>query len=479
MNDFVDNIKKVMLVFLILFIVLISYITYSYMFSSEKAVASTFNKRLWAERNKVLRGTIYDKDMNALTKSTKTGETSQKLQYLKGEVFAHAIGYMDPKYNLAGLEKKYDKELMDSGGSEISKFVFFSKDNEPKVGNGLRTTLDSKLQKKAFDLLNGEEVKGRKGAVVALNPKTGEILAMVSKPSYDPNNLDKIMKDMSTNKEAPLLNRAVSGLYPPGSIFKTITAVSALENIPGVYNKSFEDNGKLVVNGAQLLKNYDGEVLGKLDFKSAYVHSSNVFFGSLGIDVGNEALKETAEKFYFNKDIKDAGVTMDHSVFPSYKNNEKGNIAQSAIGQSGVLATPMEMALVASTVANNGVMMEPMLVKEILDSKGKSLNKIQPKQLGEVMSKETASTMKDLMKGVVAEGTGGNAAVSGIVVSGKTGTADHKENSSEQKAAHSWFIGFAPYDNPTIAVAVIIEEGGVGGGIAAQITGDLIESYLK
>ena len=243
MNDFVINIKKVMLVFLILFIALISYITYIYMFNSEKAVSSTFNQRLWAERNKVLRGTIYDKDMKALTKSTKISEVSQKQQYLQGEVFAHAIGYMNPVYGLAGLEKKYDGELMGSGDTVVSKFFDFSKKEEEKVGNGLRTTLDSKLQKKAFDLLGD-----KRGAVVALNPKTGEILAMVSKPSYDPNNLEKNWKGIVANKDMPLLNRAVSGLYPPGSIFKTITAISALENIPNVYNKRFEDNGKLVFN---------------------------------------------------------------------------------------------------------------------------------------------------------------------------------------------------------------------------------------
>ena len=474
MNDFVNSTKKVMLVFLIFFIALISYITYFYMFGSEKAVSSTFNKRLWAERNKVLRGTIYDKDMRPLTKSTKIDELSQKQQYLEGELFAHAIGYMDPVYGLTGLEKKYDAELMGAGDTGVSKLLSFNKSKEAKVGNGLRTTLDYKLQKEAFDLLGDN-----RGAVVALNPKTGEILAMVSKPSYDPNNLNKNWKGIVANKEVPLLNRAISGLYPPGSTFKTITAISALENLPNVYSRQFKDNGKLVFNEREALKNYEGEVLGDINFRGAYVHSSNVVFGSLGIDLGNKSLKETAEKFYFNKDMPSVGLTIDNSRFPSYKSNEKGNIAQSAIGQSAVLATPMEMALVASTVANDGIMMEPMLVKEILNSKGKSLKKIEPKRLEEMMSKETARTMKDLMKGVVAEGTGTNAAISGITVCGKTGTADHNDDPNKQEAPHSWFIGFAPYENPQIAIAVIVEDGGVGGGIAAEITRELIKTYLK
>ncbi|MCB2290504.1 penicillin-binding protein 2 [Clostridium sp. CS001] len=473
MNDFMNNIKKVMFVFLIFFVALISYITYFYIFNSEKAVSSTFNSRLWAERNKVLRGTIYDKDMKALTKSTKIDAVSQKQQYLQGEVFAHALGYMNPVYGLSGLEKKYDEELM-GRNTGVSKYLFFSKDTEEKVGNGLRTTLDSKLQMKAFELLGD-----KRGAVVAINPKTGEILAMVSKPSYDPNNLNKNWKDIVENKQVPLLNRAVSGLYPPGSVFKTITAISALENLPSIYDKTFNDEGKLVFNERESLKNYDGEVLGNIDFKTAFVHSSNVVFGTLGIDLGNKALKETAEKFYFNRDTPSIGLTIDNSRFPSYKSNEKGNIAQSAIGQSAVLATPMEMALVVSTIANDGIMMEPMMVKEILDSKGKSIKKIEPKRLEQVITKGNANIMKELMKAVVIEGTGGNATLPGIVVSGKTGTADHNDDPSKQEAPHSWFIGFAPYDSPQIAIAVIVEEGGVGGGIAAEITRELIKSYLN
>ncbi|MBK5239621.1 penicillin-binding protein 2 [Clostridium sp.] len=481
MNDFVINIKKVMLVFLILFIALISYISYFYIFNSEKIVASTFNNRLWAERNKVLRGTIYDKDMVALTKSTKIDATSQKVKYLGGEAFTHAIGYIDPVYGLTGLEKKYDAELM-GNQSDVSKFFSFGTDEEEKVGNSLKTTLDSKLQKVAFDSLSKSEIKGGgkvKGSVVALNPKTGEILAMVSMPTYDPNNLARDWETILANKDMPLLNRAVSGLYPPGSIFKTITAISALENIPDVYNRKFEDNGKLVFNESSSLENFGGEANGNIDFKYAFVNSSNVVFGTLGIDLGNNALKETAEKFYFNKDTPAQGLTIENSRFPSYKSNEKGNIAQSAIGQSGVLASPMEMALVASTIANDGIMMQPMLVSEILDSKGKSIKKIEPKLLEETMSKQTAQTMKDLMKEVVSDGTGTNAAVSGITVCGKTGTADHNDADGKAMQAHSWFISFAPYDNPQIAIAVIVEEGGVGGVEAARITQDMISAYLK
>ncbi|MGK0466164.1 peptidoglycan D,D-transpeptidase FtsI family protein, partial [Clostridium sp.] len=401
--------------------------------------------------------------------------TSQKVKYLGGEAFTHAIGYINPVYGLTGLEKKYDQELMGTQ-TGASKLFSFDKEEENKVGNSLKTTLDSKLQKVAYDELVKTKLKG---AVVALNPKTGEVLAMVSLPSYDPNNLAKEWSGILANKDVPLLNRAVSGMYPPGSIFKTITAISALENIPDVYNREFEDNGKLVFNESSSLENAGKHAYGNIDFTGAYVHSSNVVFGTLGIELGNNALKETAEKFYFNRDTPAQGLTIENSRFPSYKSNEKGNIAQSAIGQAAVLATPMEMALVASTVANDGVMMQPMLVSEIMNSKGKSLKKIEPKSMEEVMSKENSAIMKDLMKGVVTEGTGTSVAIQGIEIGGKTGTADHNDSNGKAMTAHSWFVGFAPYENPRIAIAVIVEEGGYGSGKAAVITKALISAYLK
>ena len=314
--------------------------------------------------------------------------------------------------------------------------------------------------------------------MVAINPKTGEILAMVSKPSYDPNKLKEEWKDISEDSNSPLLNRAVSGLYPPGSTFKTITAISALENIEGIQAKQFKDEGKLVYNETESLSNYKGEKLGEIDLKEAFVHSSNVVFGGLGIDLGNKNLKNTAEKFYFNRDIPTDGIVIDNSMFPELKKSEVGDMAQSAIGQSSVLSTPMEMALVASTIANDGIMMKPMLVKEILSTNGRVVKTINPEQIGEIISKENSSIIKDYMRDVVKRGTGESAAVSGIEVCGKTGTADHDDKPDVEEKPHSWFIGFAPYNDPQIAFAVIVEEGGTGGGKAASIAKELVKTAL-
>jgi penicillin-binding protein A len=470
-NDISNNIKKVFVVFLLCFVGIISYITYFEFYKASEVVKSPYNRRLWAIRNEVLRGTIYDRNMTALTKSERVNSETQKRTYTAGDIFAHTLGYVDIKYGITGLERKYDTELMGAESINLIQLIKNKGKAEEKVGHNLKTTLDLNIQKTAYDLLGNN-----KGAVVALNPRTGEVLAMVSKPSYDPNNLnaiwDNLQKDAANH---PLINRATGGLYPPGSTFKTITAISALENIKGITTREFEDKGKLVFNSKESLSNYNGEVLGNIDFKEAFYHSSNVFFGNLGLELGNDKLKATAEKFFFNKNTPTDGITIENSKFPTYKNNEKGNMAQSAIGQAEVLATPMEMALVASTIANDGVMMKPFLVNQVMDSKGKVVKNIEPDSNGELISKDNAKIMKELMRAVVTNGTGGSAEVSGITASGKTGTADHVES----KNPHAWFMGFAPYDNPQVAVAVIVEEGGVGGKAAAKIAGQVMKAALK
>lgn len=201
-------------------------------------------------------------------------------------------------------------------------------------------------------------------------------------------------------------------------------------------------------------------------------------FGNIGLDLGNDNLRQTAEKFYFNKNIPCDGIIIDKSKFPTLKSNEKGNIAQSAIGQSSVLATPMQMALISSVIANNGVMMKPHLVKQIVSSDGTVVKDIDAESIGNIISSENATVMKGFMRTVVKEGTGANADVDGVDVCGKTGTADHIVNGKEG-TPHSWFIGFAPYENPKLAFAIIVEDGGQGGIAAAGIAAKIVSAATK
>lgn len=474
MNDISNNIKKVMIVFLMCFLGLFIYITYFEVSVGPKIVSSQYNRRIWAQKNKVLRGSIYDRNNKEISKSVRIDSKTQKREYIGGEAFAHVLGYINPQYGITGIERRYDEQLSNTDIKEDIKSIFkIEKDEDKeKYGSNLKTSLDLKLQQKSYELL-GE----KKGAIVALNPKTGEVLALVSKPSYDPNNLKAIWADINKNENRPLLNRATSGLYPPGSIFKVVTTASALQNIDGLMNRGFQDEGALVFNEKQSLKNYGGVAFGNIDFRTAFIRSSNVVFGQLGLDLGNSKLKKTSEDFYFNKDIHSSDIAIENSIFPTLKNNEKGNIAQSAIGQASLLTTPMEMALVSSTIANNGVMMKPYIVKEVVNKKGEVIDKKDPQSMGQIVSQDVSGIIKDLMAAVISEGTGGNAAVEGIKVCGKTGTADHKEGGYGY-SPHSWFMGFAPYEDPQIAIAVIVEEGGQGGGIASRIASQVIRTAL-
>jgi cell division protein FtsI/penicillin-binding protein 2 len=473
MNNLSSSIKKVMIVFLLLFIALITYINYTVLFKSEAALESVYNRRNEAEKSKILRGTIFDRDNNPIVIGEKTGEFTQTREYVGGIPFSHIVGYYDEVYGMSGLEKKFDKELSGksvNGIKDLFSFLNFS-NKKPEVGNNLVTTINSKLQKKAYDLLGN-----KRGSIVAIDPKTGEVLAMVSKPGFDPSTLkqnwDKLSKDINT----PFLNRAVSGLYPPGSTFKAVTAISALENLNGVKNRAFKDEGKIQFNEREYLENSKGKIMGNIGLEEAFYRSSNVVFGTLAMELGNDVLKATSEKFFFNKDIPSRTLTIDNSIFPTYKKEEVGNIAQSGIGQSGVLASPIEMALVASTIANNGEMMEPNIVKQIVDPNGTVIKEFEPKAIGTITNAQNAEIIKQYMKSVVTKGTGKDANVYGVQVSGKTGTADQETG---KKIPHSWFIGFAPYDEPQIAFAIIVEEGGNDTYNATDLAREFIKTYFN
>lgn len=488
MNDFRSNVKKIMAVFLFFFIALISYIAYFQLFKAPEIAEDQGNRRIWAVRNEILRGTIYDRAGNVLTKGERTGVLTQSRTYVDGDLYVHALGYIDQKYGLTGLEQSYDKELSDYSSVKTGFRTFLNDlsldslkaafktrgQEEEKIGNGIVTTLDKDVQKAAYDSLGN-----RKGAVVALNPKTGEVLAMVSKPTYDPNSLEAAITSANSGKsdDSPLINRAVSGKYPPGSTFKTITTASALENMPGVQNRVFHDTGKLVFNSTYSLSNVGGTANGDINLKTSFQLSSNFVYGTLAGELGNDKLKKTAEKFGFNNTIPSEGFIISQSKFPTLQDYEVGMIAQCGIGQSSIEATPMQMALVASTIANGGVMMRPKLVNKVMDMKGNVVTTIEDKKYKQVIDASDAATIKDYMVNLVNKNN--PASLAGTNVAGKTGTADHLDANGNNATPHSWFIAFAPADNPKVAVAVIVENGGFGATSAAPVAAQVIKAALS
>lgn len=470
MDNLTANIKRIMIIFLLVFVVLMGYLAYFTLVKGPDIVTRPDNRRMWDIRNKVVRGTIYDRNGKVLSVSEKkAGSGEYKRVYKGGAATAHVLGYYDAQYGITGLENLYDSYLSSNISASFFAWLGNGFKEVNKKGDDVYSSLDYDLQKIAYDALGSS-----KGSVVVLKVDTGEILAMVSKPSYDPNNLSKIWKSLNENKDRPLLNRSVSGLYPPGSTFKVVTGISALENIEGIGDETLNDKGKLDLGGGYTLSNDKGEAMGKINFEQAMIKSSNVFFGSLGIRLENNLFK-TAEDFRFNKNVPADGIIIDKSSFPRYKSYEKGNLAQSGIGQAEVLATPVQMALVAQAIANDGVMMKPTLINKVKDYNGNTVQNLNTSSIGEITSGGYASEIRRFMRDVVSKGTGTRAQVSGVQVCGKTGTAQHIEN----KTPHSWFIGFAPYKNPEIAIAVIVEEGGYGGTAAAKISSKVMSKYFK
>lgn len=464
MNKELKRMIRVFTAMCILFIVLIVYLSYFQIFTAPTIKNNTYNKRLWIDEENILRGMILDRNGKILAYSEKT-EDSSKRYYNYGSLYAHIIGYSYREYGKAGLEAAYNNELLNLQESttikEIKKII------EPNsIGNTLKLTIDHGLQELANSLL-----QGKKGAIVLMNPQTGEIYAMVSQPTFNSSTLREEWNTFVEDPDSPFLNRATNGLYAPGSTFKVITALASLEK-PNI-EKNYKCNGSIVVDGYKL-KDYGGKAHGTLDLREALVKSCNSYFAQMGLQIGKDKLGEVSEKFMINKKIP-FDLPVKKSTFPYSEGLGKTDLAAASIGQGKVLMTPLNMALVASAIGNGGNMVKPILVKEIISPEGNIVENYNTEIISNVTNGIVADELKNMMVDVVNRGTGTNASIKNMKVAGKTGTA---ENSSGK--THAWFIGFAPADNPKVAISVVLEEeGSTGGKSAAPIARKLMIEALN
>lgn len=466
----IKSVKIVFFIFSILFFIILSSLVYFLVFKSEYYAKHELNRRVYEDRNKFIRGRILDRNNEILVYSEKNDRYQERI-YNYGEAFLHPIGYFDNKYGMDGIESYMDEYLREPRGFVSNILKIF--DNNDLMGSNVKLTLHKEIQQYAYDILGNN-----KGAIIVMNPSTGEIYSMISKPSFDPNNIDEVWNEVSKDDNAPLYNRAINGRYAPGSTFKVLTSVASIENIEDIQNRIFLDKGYIAFNQEEKLSNQNEKSYGEINLKEAFVNSSNVVFGELAIELGNKLLKEYAEKFYFNKNIHIEGFSVLKSYFPELQSNEVGLIAQSGIGQGGVLSTPLIMAMMASAVANNGILNNPYIISEILNYNLDIIKKNKPYVLSKVMEQDTSDILKDYMRGVVNENLSHIEEFLTINAAGKTGTADYKKNGIDG-IPHSWFIGFAPCDNPIVAVSVIVEEGGEGRGIASYIAAKVMEKAIN
>ncbi len=449
-----------------LFLGAIIYLSYFYIFEADTVRNHPSNRRGYIEEAQIKRGDIYDRNGELL--ATSKGEPGHyHREYSYPILYSHIIGYSHPSLGKSGLEASRNDDLLNRNSNRAIVLISNWLSNKKQDGNSLILTIDTQVQSKAREIL---EENAERGSIVVMNPKTGEIYALVSLPDFNAMSVAEDWNSLQENKAGALLNRSINGRYPPGSTFKVITAASILN---GDLNQNYDDEGIQTIDGRDF-KNAEGAVYGNVDLKDAMTHSVNTYFVSKGAALGKEKLGSTADQFYFNKKIP-FDLPVSPSVFDYKKNIPKTTLAASAIGQGDVLVTPLHMAMVASAVANDGKMMEPILVREVEDPKGKSIRKHDAKVLQESIGEETAKTLNEYMISVVENGTGKRAAMRRTKVAGKTGTA---ENASGEN--HAWFIGYAPANDPQVAVSVIVEQAGrSGGSIAAPMARDIMAYALN
>lgn len=429
------------------------------------------------------RGLIVSVDGTVVARSVESPEDREFLrEYPEGAAFAHVVGYSSFPVGSSGIEAAYTPQLRSRRDLTISDLisVILGRDLRP---HSLEITVDTRLQRLALESLGAN-----RGAVIALDPKTGAVLAAVSTPSFDPNSLlgsdaTTEWELLLTDPEKPLADRGTKEIYAPGSTFKTVVTATAIDTRAADPATSFDDPVEFALPGSTAtISNFGGRACNdgvSVTLLEAFVRSCNTTFADLSIQLGAIDIGITAEALGFNTDL-DYEWPVPQAVWPTDDlADDPAALAQSGIGERDVRATPLHMAMIAAAVANNGVVTSPYVVQRIFDADGQTVETRDVVELGRAMTPETASVLAQMMERVVTEGTGRRAAVPGVRVAGKTGTATGQGGFS-----NPWFIGFAPVESPTIALAVFIEggpasgESATGGSLAAPIASRLIETWL-
>ena len=481
--------RRVALACLVLFGLLLVNVNWVQVVKAEAYRDDPRNSRVLLRTYERERGPIavlgQDGRRQAVTESARTdGPLTWLRQYPGGASYAHVTGYYSLVYGRTGIERAEDDVL--SGQADelfVRRLSDYVTGREPQ-GASVLLTLDPRAQAAAFEALQGQ-----RGAVVALDPRTGAVLAMVSLPSFEPGRLSSFepadirayYASLNDATDDPLLNRAISKTYPPGSTFKVITAAAALES--GQVTPQTQIPSPVQLDLPQtdsVLRNFGGSACtGETStLAEALRVSCNTAFGALGLQLGDDVLRDQAEAFGFGENDLRVPTSVADSRFPDDANAPQ--TAQSAIGQFDVRVTPLQMAMVAAGVANGGEVMEPYLVREVQSPDLSVLRTADTSVLTPAVSGDVAAELTRMMELVVAEGSGRRAQIDGVRVAGKTGTAQHAPG----RPPHAWFIGFAPADDPQVAVAVVVEDGGnlgseaTGGALSAPIAAAVMRAVL-
>ncbi|HWT24472.1 MAG TPA: penicillin-binding transpeptidase domain-containing protein [Solirubrobacteraceae bacterium] len=455
---------------IVLFAVLIGFTSRWTVFEAEQLRDNPRNARTILEEQEIRRGAIRSADGRLLARSVRgPGETYVR-RYPTGELFAHAVGYAYIDLGRAGLERSRNDELTGRRTELVTAVESIL--GRSQEGYDVRTTLDAGAQQTAIAAL-----AGRKGAVVALDVHTGAVRVLASTPAYDPNRLQEDFRRLTTDDaNAPLLNRATQNGYPPGSTMKVVTAAAALDSGRYEPGSVVDGNNGKIVSGVPL-NNFGGQSFGAIDLTTALTNSVNTVWAEVGLEVGRRRMQAYMERFGFyakppmdypEDQMSASGVRKRGRLTPVTR--REVDLGRVAIGQGDLFATPLQMAEVAATIANGGRRMKPYLMSRAIDADGRTVEEAEPEVAARVVSRGTAEELTAMMKQVVREGTGTAAALGGVEVAGKTGTAELNLSGLNQP----WFIGFTS----DVAVAVTLErvQGGTGGTVAAPIAKAVLEA---
>ncbi len=479
------QIVKLFGLIVVLFAVLIGFTSYWAVFDAKALKEKTANKRPLLEQQQIERGRILAADGTVIARSVAKGHGAglrYVRRYPQGSLYGHPVGYSFVRQGDSEFEKSHNDELV--GNSSEFASILDELRGRKQAGNDVVTNLDPVAQRAAL----GDLEAAGFGAVVAIEPQTGRVRVMASNPSYDPNRVPYALSRLNTNSTAPLLDRVTQGQYPPGSTFKVVTAAAGLDSGTITPSTTIDAPGTLDIQG-QPLQNDFTQSFGPITLDTALTYSVNTWFAQLGQRIGENTLFAYMDRFGFNStpaiDLPSNQVYKS-GLFDNGKLLGPGDpidISRVAIGQERLAVTPLQMAEVAAAVANRGRLMKPQIWSRVVDPDGRVTKRLDPSQYSRPMSAKTAAELTTAMQGVVSAGTGTNAAIPGVSVAGKTGTAETPGNASCGGGAdenQAWFIGFAPAEHPKIAIAATVEcTTKFGNDVAAPIFRDVAETILN
>lgn len=453
--------------FVFIFLALIGYMVYFNVYLSEDFMNSPYNKRQDKYEERVVRGDIRSSDGETLATTQVDAEGNEYRVYPYEDVFAHVVGYVSN--GKSGLETLGNYQMLSSHAFVLEQVQKEFQDQK-NVGDTVVSTLDTKLQRAAYDALGSYN-----GAIVVMEPDTGKILAMVSKPDFNPNTLaadwEELVADESNTN---LLNRATQGMYAPGSTFKIVTSLAYMREHNNLDDFTFDCEGELT-NGGYTIHCYNNNVHGHENFATSFAKSCNSAFAQIGIDLKRKNLTTVPDELLFNSKLP-IDLPYSKSKFTLEKNSADALVMQTAIGQGDTLTSPMHMAMITSAIANGGNLMKPYLIDYVESYTGSQVKKYSPSIYKNLMTASEAQTLSNLMQGVVQEGTGSALNGQSYTAAGKTGTAEHGDMTG---SPHAWFVGFSNVDNPDIVVSVIAESAGTGSDVAVPIAKQIFDAYYN